>query len=111
MLPGRYPTSKMVPRGTNSPGTRGSHDLATAPLPRRSSRGLLQGLQGLRTIQARAPYEVHRRGVNLVHERVDAQVARQVLVLLQERAGLPGGLQGQPARLLGRISGALQVGG
>src|SRR5918995_5567760 len=80
-------------------------------LPRRATGGLFQGLQGLRTIHASAPYEVDRRGVDLVDERVDAQVTRQVLVLLQERAGLAGGLQRQPARLVGRISGGLQVGG
>src|SRR5918994_725419 len=80
-------------------------------LPRRATGGLFKGLQGRRTIHAGAPYEVDRRGVDLVDERVDAQVSRQVLVLLQERAGLAGGLQGQPARLVGRISGGLQVGG
>src|SRR5215210_3857699 len=62
-------------------------------LPRRASGGLFQGLQSLRTIHAGAPYEVHRRGVDLVDERVDAQVTRQVLVLLEQRAGLAGGLQ------------------
>src|SRR5215211_4312444 len=45
-------------------------------LPRCASRGLFQGLQGLRTIHARAPYEVNRRGVDLVDERVDAQTPR-----------------------------------
>src|SRR3712207_8592351 len=72
--------------------------VAARSLPRCASGGILQDLQGLRTIHAGAPYEVDRRGVDLVDERVDAQVARQVLVLLQERAGLSGGLQGQPAR-------------
>src|SRR5215213_7552546 len=61
-------------------------------LPRRASGGLFQGSQSRRAIHAGAPYEVHRRGVDLVDERVDAQVARQVLVLLEQRAGLAGGL-------------------
>src|SRR5215211_2236820 len=80
-------------------------------LPRRATGGLFQGSQSRRAIHAGAPYEVDRRGVDLVDERVDAQVARQVLVLLEQRAGILGSLQGQPARLVGRISGGLQVGG
>jgi hypothetical protein len=44
-------------------------------------------MQGLRTVHTGAPYEVDRRGVDLVDERVDAQVARQVLVLLEQPAG------------------------
>ena len=45
-------------------------------LPRRASGGFFQGLQGRSTIHTGAPYEVNRRGVDLVDERVDAQVAR-----------------------------------
>jgi len=51
------------------------------PLPRGAPGGLLQGVQGLRSIHTGAPYEVDRRGVDLVDERVDAQVPRQLLVL------------------------------
>src|SRR5215211_8571930 len=73
---------------------RAQRGRAARSLPRRAAGGLFQGLQGLRTIHAGAPYEVNRRGVDLVDERVDAQVSRQVLVLLEQRAGLLGGLQG-----------------
>src|SRR5918997_5945200 len=80
-------------------------------LPRSASGGFFQSLQGRSTIHTGAPYEVNRRGVDLVDERVDAQVARQILVLLEQRAGLASGLQGQPARLLRRNPRGLQVGG
>src|ERR671911_556418 len=104
MNKGRMPGQSSTLEGRSQRPARAQRGRAARSLPRRAAGGLFQGLQGLRTIHAGTPYEVDRRRVDLVDERVDAQVARQVIVLLQERAGLAGGLQRQPARLVGRIS-------
>src|ERR671912_2667582 len=98
MNKGRMPGQSSTLEGRSQRPARAQRGRAARSLPRRAAGGLFQGLQGLQTIHAGAPYEVNRRGVDLVDEPVDAQVSRQILVLLEQSAGLLGGLQGQPAR-------------
>src|SRR5215204_6200010 len=110
MYKGRMPGQSSTLEVRSQRPARAQRGRAVRSLPRRASGDLFQGLQGLRTIHAGAPYEVNRRGVDLVDERVDAQAAGQLFVFLKQSAGLLGGLKCQPSRVVGRNSGGLQVG-
>src|ERR671916_2075252 len=71
-------------------------------------RDLPQGLQGRPSIHAAATENIYGRGVDLVDDRVDRQVSRKVLVLLEHHGGLSGGLERERARVV-RGTGGFQV--
>src|ERR671916_3493055 len=71
-------------------------------------RDLPQGLQGRPSIHAAATENIYGRGVDLVDDRVDRQVSRKVLVLLEHHSGLSGGFECERARVV-RGTGCFQV--
>src|SRR5215213_4032492 len=83
---------------------------ADSRLLRGAAGDFFQGAKRGTTVHACASEEVYGGGVDLVDEGVDGEAAGEVFAVVQKRAGLPGGLQGEATRVF-RIAGGVQVDG